>query len=143
MSWYIWLIVAIVCFIIETFTVEFTFLMLGGSALVATGVAFGTDSLVWQVIAFSVAALVLILFARPWALKKMNPQGPAAGNVYGQVGKLARTLTGVDERSGRVKIGGDVWSARSTGGLIPERAEVVVVHIDGATAVVAPRPTES
>ena len=86
MSWYIWLIVAIVCFIIETFTVEFTFLMLGGSALIATGVAFGTESIVWQVLAFSLAALVLILFARPWALKKMNPKGAAAGNVYGQVG---------------------------------------------------------
>lgn len=144
MSWYIWLIIAIVCVIIETFTVEFTFLMLGGAALVGTAVALGTDNFIWQGLAFAVAALVLILFARPWAIRKMNPQGPAAGNVYGQVGKRARTLTGVDEGSGRVKIGGDVWSARSTGGVIPQGVDVVVVHIDGATAVVAPpQPPQS
>ncbi|MFT3942719.1 MAG: NfeD family protein [Ancrocorticia sp.] len=139
MAWHIWLIIAIVCFIIETFTVEFTFLMLGGAALVATGVAFGTDSLVWQIIAFSIASVVLILFARPWAKNRINPKGPAAGNVYGQVGKSARAVTLIDEGAGRVKIGGDVWSARSTGGVINEGADVVVVAIDGATAVVAPR----
>ena len=140
MAWHIWLIIAIVCFIIETFTVEFTFLMLGGAALVATGVAFGTESLVWQIIAFSIASVALILFARPWAKNRMNPKGPAAGNVYGQVGKPGKAVTQIDEGAGRVKIGGDVWSARSTGGMINEGTDVVVVAIDGATAVVAPRP---
>ncbi len=143
MAWHIWLIIAIVCFIIETFTVEFTFLMLGGAALVTTGVAFGTDSLAWQIIAFGVASIVLILFARPWAKNKMNPKGPAAGNVYGQVGKSGRSLTLIDESAGRVKIGGDVWSARSTGGTIAQGTDVVVVAIDGATAVVAPRTPQA
>ena len=143
MAWHIWLIIAIVCFIIETFTVELTFLMLGGAALVSTGVAFGTDSLAWQIIAFCVASVVLILFARPWAKNKMNPKGPAAGNVYGQVGKPGRSLTLIDEGAGRVKIGGDVWSARTTGGTIAQGTDVVVVAIDGATAIVAPRAPQA
>ncbi len=75
MIWHIWLIIAIVCFIIETFTVEFTFLMLGGAALVTTGVAFGTDSLAWQIIAFGVAALVLDSLCSPLGEEQDESQG--------------------------------------------------------------------
>lgn len=136
MSWAIWLIIAIVFLILETFTVDFTFLMLAGGALVATGVAAGTDNLVIQIVVFALTSVLLVAFARPWAKKHINVKGPAAGNVYGQVGKSAQTLTVVDQSAGRVKIGGDVWSARSTGASIPQDTGVVVVEIDGAVAVV-------
>jgi membrane protein implicated in regulation of membrane protease activity len=36
-----------------------------------------------------------------------------------------------------VKIGGDVWSARSTDGVLEPGSTVIVTRIDGATAVVA------
>jgi len=38
-----------------------------------------------------------------------------------------------------VKIGGDIWSARSLSGFLPEGQRVVVSAIDGATAVVSPQ----
>ena len=44
----------------------------------------------------------------------------------------------VDDHDGRVKIDGDVWSARSMnpGEVIAAGEQVMVVQIDGATAVV-------
>ena len=139
MAWPIWLIIAIVCLIIETFTIDFTFIMLAGGALVTTGVALGTENLAIQVIAFSVSSILLVLFVRPWAKRHINPKGQAMGNVYAQVGKSAVALTVDDSNAGRVKIGGDVWSARSTGARIEADSDGVVVPIDGAVAVVEPR----
>ncbi|MBE6483552.1 MAG: NfeD family protein [Actinomycetaceae bacterium] len=137
MSWEIWGIIALACVIIETFTVDFTFLMLGGAALATAILAAFTGELVWQIIMFSVVAALLVFFARPWAKRHINPRGAAAGNVYAQVGRLAHTVTDVDERAGRVKIGGDVWSARTNGERIEQGTDVVVLAIDGVVAVVA------
>ena len=137
MGWPVWLIIAIVCLIIETFTIDFTFVMLAGGALVTTGVAFATGNLAIQVVVFSVSSIVLLLFARPWAKRHINPKGSNIGNVANQVGKPAKALTVVDANAGRIKIGGDVWSARSTGARIEPGTDVVVVHIDGAVAVVS------
>ncbi|MCI1675560.1 MAG: NfeD family protein [Ancrocorticia sp.] len=144
MGWPLWLIIAIVCLIIETFTLDFTFIMLAGGALVTTAVAVGTGNLAIQVVVFSIASVLLVLFARPWAKEHINIKGSSIGNVENHVGKPARTLTAVDSHAGRVKIGGDVWSARTDGGAIEAGADVVVVRIDGAVAVVAPpKPHES
>jgi membrane protein implicated in regulation of membrane protease activity len=38
-----------------------------------------------------------------------------------------------------VKIGGDIWSARSQSGVLPEGQRVIVSAIEGATAVVSPQ----
>ena len=46
-------------------------------------------------------------------------------------------MTDIDESAGRVKIVGDVWSARSKTGFIPQGSDVTVVELDGVTAVVA------
>jgi membrane protein implicated in regulation of membrane protease activity len=54
------------------------------------------------------------------------------------VGGVALVVARVDGHGGRVKIGGDVWSARSYDGdqVIEEGRQVTVVEISGATALV-------
>src|SRR5919205_463886 len=56
------------------------------------------------------------------------------------VGAEGEVLVAVSRDGGRVKLAGEVWTARSaTGGLPLEvGSQVQVVRIDGATAVVAP-----
>jgi membrane protein implicated in regulation of membrane protease activity len=46
-------------------------------------------------------------------------------------------MQAVSVTGGLVKIGGDVWSARSTDGVLEPGSTVIVTRIDGATAVVA------
>jgi membrane protein implicated in regulation of membrane protease activity len=54
------------------------------------------------------------------------------------VGSRAVVLERVDDRSGRVKIGGEVWTARAfeEGDVIEPGATVHVAKIEGATALV-------
>jgi membrane protein implicated in regulation of membrane protease activity len=49
-------------------------------------------------------------------------------------------MEAVNESGGLVKIGGDVWSARSESGVLVPGQQAVVSAIDGATAIVAPQP---
>ena len=57
------------------------------------------------------------------------------------VGRPAIVLEEVGPHSGRVRIGGEVWSARSYDEtqVIPAGKTVDVMHIEGATALVYPR----
>jgi membrane protein implicated in regulation of membrane protease activity len=58
--------------------------------------------------------------------------------VAALVGKQALVLEQVDGRGGRVKIGGEVWSARSYDGesVLEAGRTVAVLEIEGATALV-------
>ncbi|MBR6459281.1 MAG: NfeD family protein [Actinomycetaceae bacterium] len=137
MDWLVWLVIALVCVAIEVFTTDFTFLMLAGGALVATGTAAATDNIWIQVIAFGIVAVLLLLLVRPWAKNHFNVRGSRVGSAQVLIGKKATAVTDIDESAGRVKIVGDVWSARSASGFIPQGSEVTVVELEGVTAIVA------
>jgi membrane protein implicated in regulation of membrane protease activity len=143
--WLWWLIGALVLGVIELMTVDFTFLMLSVGALAAAGLAWlGTPWWV-TVIVFAVVSVVMLATVRPLMLRflkvKADPR-PVSG-AAALVGRPAEAVSAVDEHGGRVKIGGDVWTARSEGGMtLRPGAELVVKAIDGATAIVAARDRE-
>lgn len=141
MSWGIWALIAIVLLILETITVDFFFLMLSVGAFATAVVAVITDSLALQVITFSVVAIVSLLFVRPWAREHVNASSGKESNVYAMHGREAIALGEITDTSGRVKIGGEVWSARALDDIvIPAGAEVIVERIEGANAVVSEKP---
>ena len=137
MDWLVWLVIALVFVAVEVFTTDFTFLMLAGGALVATGAAAATDNIWIQVGVFSVVAILLLVIVRPWAKNRFNVRGSRVGSAQVLIGKMAVAVTDIDESAGRVKIVGDVWSARSASGPIPQGSEVTVVELEGVTAIVA------
>lgn len=145
MDWIVWLVIALVCVAIEVFTTDFTFLMLAGGALVATGTAAATDNIWIQVIAFGIVSILLLVLVRPWAKNRFNVRGSRVGSAQVLIGKKATAVTDIDESAGRVRIVGDVWSARSASGFIPQGSEVTVVELEGVTAIVAlpDSPTQS
>ena len=130
-DWELWLIAALVCLMIEFLTVDFSFLMIGGGALVGACIAAGSDSLAVQVAGFAVASILFLLVVRPWAKRRFNSKGSKVGSVEVRIGQPARTLTVVDTSAGRVKIGG--------AGSIPEGVDATVTGIDGAIALVERR----
>lgn len=139
MDWEIWGIIALCCIVLEFLTVDFSFLMIAGGAFVAAIVSIGTGNIVAQVASFSAVSILLLTIVRPWAKNHFNPKATKVGSVQDQIGKRARALTVIDEDAGRVRIGGDVWSSRSTSGVIPEGSDVIVTDIEGVVAVVAPQ----
>jgi membrane protein implicated in regulation of membrane protease activity len=137
-----WLAIALAAGVIEVATVDFVFLMVIGGSLIATLSAIIGVPVPAQVIIFAASTLVLLLTVRPplkrWARNTPHTlMGPGA-----LVGQEARVLEPVNDRDGRVKLGGEIWTARSdVVDQIFEVGSTVYVHrIDGATAVVSTTP---
>lgn len=136
----VWVIIAIVLVIAEMFGGELVLLMLAGGALAAAGVDVVVDPPIWvDFVVFSLVSVLLLGTVRPVAKRHLLTRPKLLTNVEALPGQPAVVLERVDEHDGRVKIGGEVWSAR-TGhprDVFDVGAHVMVVEIDGATAVVA------
>jgi len=122
-------------------TTTFALGIIAVGALVAAGVGAAHLALPFQLLAFVVASGAGLGFVLPVARRHIKQPpllktGPAA-----LVGKSASVLEEVTDHSGRVRIGGEVWSARSYDEtLVIEVGRMVdVMQIDGATALVYPR----
>lgn len=143
-GWLAWLGVALALGAIEAATVDFVFLMLAGGALGgAAAAAFGVAFPVQVVVAVASAALLLGL-VRPWAKRRFSVRSAAASQIgaAGNVGRSAFVLETVTNTTGRVKLSGETWSARTTDQQDYQPGdEVRVVAIEGATAVVTHAPS--
>ena len=138
--WALWLTVFLAFAAVEMLTLDLFFIMLGGGALAALVADFAGADLWLQIVVFCVVSLLMIAFVRPVTLKHLH-KGPAAQrtNVDRLIGETALVMETVSATGGRVKIGGDIWSARSDSGNLTEGQRVIVAAIEGATAVVAPQ----
>jgi len=138
-DWVIWAIVAVLLAVGEVFTPGLFFLgPIALAALAATLVAaLGGD--IWiQIIVFGVGSFAAVGFLRPIARAHLKMPRAMRTGTAALEGAKAVVLQRVDGRGGRVKIGGEEWSARS---YMPDEAfdvgtEVEVVQIQGATALV-------
>ena len=139
-AWETWLILALLLAATELATLDFTLLMMSvgagvGCLLAAVGVP------VWlQVVVAALVAVAMLAFVRPSIVRRVHAgptvqSGPQA--LVGQSGLVLERVTGL---TGRVRLRGEVWSARAVddGVTIEPGAKVGVAEIDGATAVVYP-----
>lgn len=140
-AWIVWLIVAAVLGVAELMTTTFALGIIAVGALVAAGIGAIGLALPFQLIAFIAASGAGLGFVLPVARRHIKQPpllktGPAA-----LVGKSASVIEEVNEQGGRVRIGGEVWSARSYDEtlVIPVGRKVDVLQIEGATALVYPR----
>ncbi len=140
-TWVIWLILAAVLGTIEIATTTLAFGLLGLAALVAAGAGFAGGDGAVQFGAFVLSAAVGLGIARPFALRHIPRPPMLRTGTAALVGRPAIVLEEVGPHSGRVRIGGEVWSARSYDEtqVIPAGKTVDVMHIEGATALVYPR----
>lgn len=148
MTWLWWVGAALVLGVVETLTVDLTFLMFAGGALGGGVVAVLHGPFWLQVLVFALVSTLLLGAVRPWAKRHLAATTPEMRtNAEALVGREAVALTAVDERGGRIRLGGEEWSARL--GAVPTPgygyarsrvepgAAVQVTAIDGAIAVVS------
>ncbi len=140
-----WYIGALLLGIAEIFTLDLTLLMFAGGAL-AGGVAASLGAPLWlSIVIFAVVSTVLLFALRPYLLKSLKKRGGLVEtNAARLVGMEAVAIDEITERTGRVKLAGEVWTARTEDDApwIAEGSEAVVVKIKGATAIVAMKPAE-
>lgn len=137
MQIWMWLLAAGVLLVVEMLTVDLLFASLAFSALLAAGAHGLGYGVVVQGVVFGIGAAGSLLFLRPIALRHLKKK-PAdqATNVEALIGAPAFALSVVTQVQGLVKLNGEMWSARSNTGQIEDGAQVEVVAIEGATAVV-------
>ncbi|MBO0608330.1 NfeD family protein [Myceligenerans salitolerans] len=145
MEWLWWVGAALLLGLIEITTLDFVFIMFAGGALAAAGANAAGQPLWVQVIVFTVVATILLVTVRPPLKRYLSRGGPETlTNAEAHVGRTASVVEEVTDMTGLVKLMGEVWTARAAEGSPPlaEGSTVQVVRIDGATAVVAPKPVD-
>jgi membrane protein implicated in regulation of membrane protease activity len=139
-GWLAWVGLALALGAIEVVSVNFVFVMLAGGALAGAVAAALDVAFAGQVIAAVVVAAALLAVVRPIVTRHfLVPEGHGGIGVLAQVGRSATVLQTVTEHEGRVKLGGETWSARTAPDTAPclPGQEVRVVSIEGATAIVS------
>jgi len=133
----VWAVAAAVLIGLELVTTTLVFAMLGaGGAAAALAAGAGANPVV-QFAVFGAVSVATLVFARPAAMKRLHGPEHRQG-TDALVGSEAVVVERVDGQDGRVRISGEVWSARAYDGQseydVGDRVDVA--QIDGATALV-------
>ena len=137
-AWLGWLLLALVFLGIEVLSLDLVFASFALGALAGAIASTLGLPLLAQVLIAVLVALVSLFGLRPFVLRFLHRGEAVITNVDALVGTGAVVLERVDARDGRVKIGGEVWSARSLrqDASFDAGTDLTVVRIDGATAIV-------
>jgi membrane protein implicated in regulation of membrane protease activity len=140
-AWIVWLIVAAVLGVAELMTTTLALGIIAVAAVVAAGVGALNVALPFQLLAFVAASGAGLGFALPVARRHIKQPPLLRTGSAALVGRPAQVLEEVTGFGGRVRIGSEVWSARSYDEtlVIPPGQTVDVMQIEGATALVYPR----
>jgi len=142
MNWaaIIWLLLMVVFLIAEASTVTLVSLWFAAGALAAMAASLMGGGIWLQVIVFLAVSTVLLTALRPLVRKFITPKLTATNvdSVIGSVGLVTARIDNVTA-SGQVKLGGMVWTARSTSGdPIPQGVRIRVDKIEGVKVFVSP-----
>src|SRR5215210_3927561 len=138
-EWVWWMIAAGVLAVGEMATVSFFLGPIAVAAVLSAIVALAGAGLAAQWIVFIIASLGSVLVLRPIARRHLRTPAQIRTGTAALIGSRAVVLQRVDGDGGQVKIGGEIWSARSfdEDHVFEQGARVEVLKIDGATALVA------
>ena len=139
--WLAWLVLAALLGIAELMTATLAFGLLAVAALAAAIVSGLGLGLPVQLGAFAVTAGVGLGVVRPLAARHIRQPPLLRSGTSALVGRSATVVEEVTARGGQVRIGGEVWSARSydESQVIPVDSTVDIFAIEGATALVHPK----
>ena len=138
-AWLAWAIAAILLAVGEILTPGLFFLGPVALAAVAAAIAAVVHAPVWlQLVVFAASAAASLGILRPIARAHLKMPPALRTGTAALEGARAVVLQRVDSNGGRVRIGGEEWSARA---FMPDQVlepgtKVEVVKIEGATALV-------
>lgn len=135
----IWLIFAVALAGAEALTGDMFLLMLAGGAGAAAAASWLTNWPIWADGAvFLVVSVALLVLVRPALRRRLTAGTGIDTGIDALPGKSALVLDRIAQQQGRVKLDGEVWTARpfNDGDVYESGEQVTVMRIDGATAVV-------
>jgi membrane protein implicated in regulation of membrane protease activity len=138
-AWLLWAIAAVLLAVGEILTPGLFFLgPVAVAAVIACVLALLGLGAVAQIVGFVVASIASVAVLRPIARSHLHVPPLLRTGTSALVGSKALVLERVDVNGGRVRIGGEEWSARSfvDDQVMEPGDRVEVVKIEGATALV-------
>lgn len=138
-AWLLWAIATVLLCVGELLTPGMFFL--GPVALAALGagiVALAGVGVLGQFLVFICGSIASVLFLRPIAKRHLHMPAALRTGTAALEGTKAVVVRRVDANGGRVRIGGEEWSARAymEDQVLEPGTRVEVVKIEGATALV-------
>lgn len=135
--WIIWLSIAIFFLVIESITIELISVWFTGGSLLAMVLSLLNLELGWQIAAFCVTSIILIIFTRPIVTRYLK-RNESKTNVDSLIGTIATVTKDIlpDDR-GEVKVNGQYWLAISSdNNQIENGTKVTILAIEGAKLIV-------
>ena len=141
-EWGWWVLGAVVLLGVEALTLDLVFASLALGAVAGAIVAALGGAVLAQVLVAVIVAMLSLFLLRPIGVRLLRTEDHHT-NVDALIGAHALVMERVDARTGRVKVKGEIWSARAQrpGTEFTTGTDLVVVTIDGATAVVDVQPS--
>lgn len=134
-----WLITAIALVVLELLSTDLILIMLAGGAVTGMVVSMLGGSFLPAMLAALAVSVALMWLVRPAVVHRLHAGPTLAVGAEALIGKRAFVVETVTHTTpGRVKIGGDMWTAQpyDEDDRIEEGTTVDVVSIKGATAYV-------
>lgn len=136
-SW-IWLGILILCCIVEALTLSLTAIWGAIAALPMIFIGMTALPFQWQLLIFIVITVLLVIFTRPFAVKKLKI-GKSKTNVNSMVGEeviITKTINQFEKGEAKTK-NGVIWNATSKENKTFEKDSVCkIVSIEGNTLIV-------
>lgn len=137
MPW-VWLAVLIICCVIEAFTMALTTIWAAIAALPMIFIARTHMPLQWQLLIFALITVILIIFTRPFAVKKLKI-GKNTTNVNSLIGEeilITKAVSKFQKGEGKTK-NGVIWNITSQSEEeITKGSTAKVVEVNGNTLIV-------
>ena len=133
-----WLAAIVIFLVLESVTYQYICIWFAGGALGALIASLAGASVTVQMTVFFIVSALLLILTRP-AVKKLMSKKGIKTNVEKIPGKYALVTEKIDNThgTGKVKLDGMEWTARSTDeSIIEEGTKVLVVSVSGVKLMV-------
>lgn len=137
----IWLVLTLLFAVAEAVSVGLSSIWFALGALAALLVSLLTANVWAQIGVFVAVSLLSLILFRPLAARLLHPRNHVRTNADRVLGKTGIVTEPIDNLAarGQVKVGGQIWSARSESGQpISAGVEITVLRIEGVRVFVQP-----
>ncbi len=135
-NFFIWILLGVLFSITEIFTATFGALIIGIGAFVAAFLAYINVSVTYQLLLFSVSAVVATMVI----VKVLKTKNKAFRKTFIDdiINNICYVVEDIKKDGvGKIKVNGEVWLAVSEGGVfIPKGERVKIIKIEGTKLIV-------
>lgn len=132
-AWHIWILAALLLFIVEIFTSGFGVLCFAVGCVAAALLALLDAGINPQLIAFCCATFLAFILVRPILLRRLERTPSRPTNADALIGRVVTVTETIDPANGtgRVRVDGESWQATTDdNSVIPPCQKVVITRID-------------